>query len=134
MAKYLDETGLAYFWSKAKKHYKIATFTTKKEHFENSLTLNNRNAFLKLSDIASNINETIPSVYKVALITNASFLYYSGEANYQNDKATELNPGTGYVYVSSIDASGYQNLIAHMNNDIKMYGCKFRFMAILERA
>lgn len=134
MAKYLDETGLAYFWSKTKKHYKIATFTTKKEYFENSLTLNNRNAFLKLSDIASSINETIPSGYNVVLITNASFLYYSGKANYQNDKATEINPGTGYVYVSSIDNDGYQNLIAHMNNDIKMYGCKFRFMAILERA
>lgn len=134
MAKYLDETGLAYFWSKAKKHYKIATFTTKKEHFENSLTLNSRNAFLNLSSIASSINETIPSGYNVVLITNASFLYYASESDYQNDKALEMNAGTGYVYVNSINASGYQSLTAHMDNAVKMYGCKFRFTAILERA
>lgn len=134
MAKYLDETGLAHFWSKVKEKingkYKIATFTTKKEHFPSSITTSKRSTYLHHKIINEEINETLPDGYKVALITNAGYVYYTSEDDYNSDTSITVSPGQAYVDAPN---NGSQYLFIDFGKDTKMYGGKWRFVAILER-
>lgn len=136
MAKYLDETGLAYFWSKTKEHYKIATFTTKKEPYDTAVKINQMSKFITFSTAQEGINETIPDGYKIALVTHAEAYYYSTQSDYDDDHyipvPTEFCTTISCPRYATINGY-YQALYAYFNVAVTAYGGKWKFTAILER-
>lgn len=136
MAEYLDKTGLAYFWSKTKEHYKIATFTTKKEPHDTTEKINQLSTFITFSTAQEGVNETIPDGYKIALVTHAEAYYYSSQRDYDDDRYTPVpTEHCATISCPRYDTKDgyYQALYVYFDMAVTAYGGKWKFTAILER-